>query len=511
MKIGIIALPVNGHAGPASQLGKALQDHRPDVEVTLISFAEAKSFADKASLRFLQLGSQSDNDYLKAASQELGELQGLQAFQKTVELVKLQHAYTRDLLPRLLQEQDHPFHGLLIDEVDHQATSTAEILNIPYGVVSNALPALDDPWSPPFATAWSPMPNLWGEWRNVIANAVLEQLLKALLVPVNVERAKHGLPPETRTSSRQRGLFHISQLPAALDFVRKDLPRHFFHTRPFHAPKRDGPCDAAYDAFPWNELDDSKPLVYASMGTIQNLVKEIYYNIAAACHNLNTPVQLILALGKPGSALDMDRIAQYISSNCSIIVVDFAPQVALLHKAALLITHAGQNTALEGVMAGLPILAIPISNDQPGVAARLVYAGVAEMIMPGKVSNIPKLTKTIDSLLTKAHYKGFASALKDCMEDENKTPTLKQVADLIHAGFARNVNGKCCSEKLLRTSPEALAIMGPPKENTALSSRSDDSSTVHLLLVASLGVVLIWTVSSLSRFKFFASTFGLAS
>lgn len=472
MKIGIIAPPFHGHTGPASQLGKALQDHCPDVEVTLIFHAEGKLNADKASLRFLQIGSQSDSDNIIAISQEMGELQGRKALQKALELVRGMGASTLGILPRLLQENS--FDGLLIDETDLQATSVAESLNIPYGMISNALPFLDDPWSPPVMTAWSPMPGLFGEMRNAIANAVLDQVLKPLFAPVNEWRAVHGLPPITKQSSRQRGLFHISQLPAALDFVRKDLPRHFFHTRPFHTPRRDGPGNASYDAFPWEELDERKPMIYASMGTVQNLVKEIYYNIAAACHGLNSPVQLILALGRLGSTLDMDRIAQCVSSKCSILVVDFAPQVALLPKAALLITHAGQNTALEGVMAGLPMLAIPIGNDQPGVAARLIHAGVAEMIAPGKVNNIPKLTKTIDRLLTKAHYRDSAKALKDCMEDENKTPTLKQVAELINAGFARNPEGMYVLEKkLLRTSPEALAILGPPKEKTLSSKRSD--------------------------------------
>jgi zeaxanthin glucosyltransferase len=35
------------------------------------------------------------------------------------------------------------------------------------------------------------------------------------------------------------------------------------------------------------------------------------------------------------------------------------------------ITHAGFNTLLEALTQGVPQIAIPVTNDQPGVAARI--------------------------------------------------------------------------------------------------------------------------------------------
>lgn len=149
-----------------------------------------------------------------------------------------------------------------------------------------------------------------------------------------------------------------------------------------------------------------------SMGTCQNSVMEIYYKIAEACHALDTPVQLVLALGKKGATLDIDRIAKLQSNTCSIIVADCAPQVVIFAKTSLLITHARQNTALEGVMAGLPMLAIPIANDQPGVAARLVHAGVAKLILPTKPNDVPAVKQAIQELLTDPKYRQASRELK---------------------------------------------------------------------------------------------------
>jgi UDP:flavonoid glycosyltransferase YjiC (YdhE family) len=55
------------------------------------------------------------------------------------------------------------------------------------------------------------------------------------------------------------------------------------------------------------------------------------------------------------------------------IIVDYAPQLQLLKKASLCITHAGINTTLESLSNGVPLVAIPIANDQPGIGARIEW------------------------------------------------------------------------------------------------------------------------------------------
>src|SRR5258708_31234778 len=62
------------------------------------------------------------------------------------------------------------------------------------------------------------------------------------------------------------------------------------------------------------------------------------------------------------------------------IIVSKAPQIELLKRASLCITHAGLNTALEALAQGVPIVAIPIGFDQPGVAARVAYHRVGEFV-----------------------------------------------------------------------------------------------------------------------------------
>ncbi len=83
----------------------------------------------------------------------------------------------------------------------------------------------------------------------------------------------------------------------------------------------------------------------------------------------------------------------------------------MLQKASLTITHAGLNTTLESLSNGVPMVAIPITNDQPGVAARIVWTGCGEMVKLSDL-NVPKLRIAIEQVLTQDSYKNNAIRLQ---------------------------------------------------------------------------------------------------
>jgi MGT family glycosyltransferase len=135
--------------------------------------------------------------------------------------------------------------------------------------------------------------------------------------------------------------------------------------------------------FPWERLD-GRQLVYASLGTLQNGRPELFAQIAAACAPLE--VQLVISLGnprQPSRTLPGDPL-----------VVAYAPHQQLIERAALVISHAGLNTTLTALGCGVPVLAIPITNEQPGIAARLAWSGA------GRVLPLKRLrTETLRSLV----------------------------------------------------------------------------------------------------------------
>jgi MGT family glycosyltransferase len=174
-------------------------------------------------------------------------------------------------------------------------------------------------------------------------------------------------------------LAQVSQLCPEFDFPRRELPAHFHYIGSLAARRR----AAAAQEFPWDRLD-GRPLIFASLGTDPypcNL--PVFRKILAACAGLDA--QLVLALGKWSDKQDSVREKLGpIPDNA--LVVDFAPQLELLDKAALLITHAGVNTVLEALCRGVPMVALPRNADQPGMGARVAYTGV------GLLGSFPQTT-----------------------------------------------------------------------------------------------------------------------
>src|SRR5213078_2466127 len=89
----------------------------------------------------------------------------------------------------------------------------------------------------------------------------------------------------------------------------------------------------------------------------------------------------------------------------------FAPQLELLARASLTITHAGLNTALETLAAGVPAVAIPVGNDQPGVAARLKSVGAGEILPVGRL-RADRLRPLVQDVLSNTIYRERAQAIQ---------------------------------------------------------------------------------------------------
>ena len=158
--------------------------------------------------------------------------------------------------------------------------------------------------------------------------------------------------------------------------------------------------------FPWDRLD-GRPLIYASLGTLQNGSEAIFKIITDACAGLDA--QLLISLG---GGLDPARLGSLAGSP---LVVHFAPQLEVLKRAALVITHAGLNTVLESLAEGVPLVALPLGNDQPGVAARLKARGAGVVVSRHRL-NPARLRKAVLLVLQDAGYRKAAQGLQSVLQ-----------------------------------------------------------------------------------------------
>jgi len=206
----------------------------------------------------------------------------------------------------------------------------------------------------------------------------------------------------------------LTQTPREFDFENSNWPSQFHHTGPFH----DGKGRAEVD-FPWERLT-GEPLIYASMGTILNGQAEVFRTIAAGVAK-HKGVQLVLSIG---DQLEPEQIGP-VPSNA--IIVKRAPQLELLKLASVCITHSGVNTVLESLAQGVPQLAIPVTFDQPGIAARIAYHKT------GVVTSLDQLTADhlstlLNDVLNDFTYRDNARKLEKAIAKANG---LSVAADLV--------------------------------------------------------------------------------
>ena len=391
-RLGAFCFPGSGHINPMAALAHALE--RRGHTVVIFGIADVESRVRAAGVEFHQIGAA---DYplgtLKALDERLGELHGLASFHFTVERVKNTARMILRDGPAAVRAAG--VDALLVDEADMGGT-VAEHLRLPFISIAMFPPLIQSNRIPPFCFNWPAGQDIVSRLRNQGGMRLLSWIAAPIFNLVNAQRKEWGLKRLARSTDALSRLAQIAQLPEALEFDYSPRPEILHYTGPFVNPSRRPPVE-----FPWKRLD-SRPLVYASLGTLQNGSESAFRTIAEACCEL--PVQLVISLG---GGLEPARLGVLPGNP---VVVAYAPQLELLKHAAAVITHAGLNTVLESLAKGVPLVAVPIGNDQPGVAARVKARG-AGVAIPFRKLNPAQLRLAVRRVIEDPSYRSSAQEL----------------------------------------------------------------------------------------------------
>ena len=372
MRIGFLSLPVPGHLNPMTALARKLQSRGHDV--VFISLADVAPFVEAAGLPFVPCSEEAyPAGSLGKLVRRLSELSGEEALHFTVNA--MMKGYTASLfesLPDTLSEA--AVDALVLDQYQPYAELIPMHLGMPFVQVSNALHVDYTGRTPICFVDWPYQTGVDATARNMEGVRRARMLLEPVTAEAQAYARKVGLSVDwNNPHSTLSPLAWVTQCPREFDFgPAPDFPQ-FHYAGPFH----DGRGRMDFD-FPWQRLT-SQPIVYASMGTLQNGLVDIFRSITQAAVGLKQ-LQFVLAVG---GQLDPKQLGA-IPAN--VMVVSYAPQIEVLKRSSLCITHAGLNTTLESLASGVPMLAVPITNDQPGVAARIANKKVGVVISPHQAS-----------------------------------------------------------------------------------------------------------------------------
>ncbi|HEX4277949.1 MAG TPA: glycosyltransferase, partial [Bryobacteraceae bacterium] len=334
MHFGIISPPVAGHIHPFGALGRELiaRGHR----ATLIHMQDVEARVRAEGLEFAPVG-QRDHPLgsLPRSLEQLGRLQGLAALRFTIDAVAKTTAMICRDAPEVIRAAG--IGMLLVDQTEPAGGSVADHLGLPFVTVCNALALNREAAVPPPFTGWPYGDSIWLRTRNAGGYAVADRMTSPVTSVIAEFRDRWKLAPHRTPEGSFSRLAQISQQTGAFDFPRRALPASFYYT----GPLRNATPNQV--AFPWQRLDQ-RPLIYASLGTLQYSKRDIFRCFAEACAGLD--VQLVIA---HCGGLDTDDIRSLAGDP---IVVHYAPQGEVLARARLALTHGGLNTVLDALACG---------------------------------------------------------------------------------------------------------------------------------------------------------------
>lgn len=395
MRFGIICPPVPGHLYGMMTIGRELQ--RRGHTVYLLGITDVACHASRGGVDFAVIGTAEFPSGALDAYLNLIRNVNLGTIRQGINWAKtMSRVLCRDGAAAV---ESLGLDALLVDQCQTEGRTIADLTGVPYLSICNALNLEGDTSgeTPPPFLPWSPGDgSTLRRWRNRVGHRMFAAMMAPIVRCTNEFRCSRGLAPLSDWETCISPLGTINNLTQGIDFPRGTQARPMFYTGPYLDER---PNEML---FPWERLD-GRPIVYASMGTLHTAKWRILESIARACDSL--PVQLVVSLGQ------WTNDARTLDLPGNPLVVPYAPQLAILGRAAAAVTHAGANTVMEALSHGCPLVAIPLASDQPAIAARVARAGAGVVIPPGQVSPA-RLRSAIASVLDQPQFQQQAKALQ---------------------------------------------------------------------------------------------------
>jgi zeaxanthin glucosyltransferase len=417
MKIGFLSMPVTGHLNPMTALARTLQSRGN--EVVFIGVPDAESIVRAANLDFVSF---CEEEYpLGAVAKSYAHLATLHGEDVVRYACHEMHPgrceATLKHLPAKLAEIG--VEALVVDTIHFFAELAAIGMGIPYVHIWNIL-HVDRSGATPacfFSWPYEATPEAFARNREGLkkTGGYFAPVLAVAKAYAEENEIQIDWSDPTATVSK---LAVITQTPREFDFPGTSWPETFHYAGPFH----DGQGREEIP-FPWEKLTGD-PLIYASMGTLVNGLDHVFCTILDVAERM-PEIQFVLSVGHNLDFYDLGAIPS------NAIVVRRAPQIELLKRASLCITHAGLNTALESLAHGVPMVAIPIGFDQPGVAARVAYHRVGEFVEVGDLT-LEVLSELVRKILKNPSYRDRACYFQKVIADSRG---LEVAADVVERAF----------------------------------------------------------------------------
>jgi len=163
-------------------------------------------------------------------------------------------------------------------------------------------------------------------------------------------------------------------------------------------------------------------LIYISMGTVNNAMMPLYRKCLSAL--ADTDYQVILSVGNMVSIDEFGELPENIS------VFPHVDQIAVLQQADVFLSHCGMNSVSESLYFGVPLVMLPQTTEQSGVAKRVCELGAGILLEKVDAASI---FGAINEILTDSSYQQNAAVISEgfrrCAGAKGAADKIMQVCD----------------------------------------------------------------------------------
>jgi MGT family glycosyltransferase len=373
--------PIHGHVGPVQAVGASLRDrgHR----VIMLTGSRFEAGVREAGLEFRPLGPGADYDDRDVDSYlpDRGGKHGLALAQYDIQTIFVRPIPAQANAVREIVERDAP-DAILVDGLFGGAVPmllerrAARPPILALGVSPLAQTSRDvapvGMGLPPSSTALGRVRN---RTLNLLGHRVLFRQTQRLAQEMVASASAPGTPQlRAPIMDLSRLVDRFLQLsPAEFEYPRSDLSANTTFVGAL-------PVAAGGTAVPewWPELDDDRPVVHVTQGTIDNRdFGRLVRPTIAALADLDVLVVVTAGGRDPESVGPVPanvRVARYL------------PYDLLLPKLDAFITNGGYGGVQQALSAGVPVIVAGDTEDKPEVAARVAWAGVGVNLRTGTPS-----------------------------------------------------------------------------------------------------------------------------
>ena len=280
----------------------------------------------------------------------------------------------------------------VVDTMIPAAMFGAEVRGVRSVIVMHGPYMIPRPDIPPLGTGWMPGKGPLGRLRDRSAAAVTLAVFRSWMPALNRVRAEVGLPPVRDLPGLMARADRVLVCSSpSYDFGSGSVPANVRYVGP---QLDDDPGEGSGE---WGAGEPGQPLVLVGLSSTVMRQEALLQRAADALGQAQ-----VRGLVTTGPAVD----PAVISVPPDVTVTRWVRHADVLPHCSAVITHGGHGTVMKALIAGVPLIVVPLGRDQPDNAGRVVYAGAG--IRLRKNATVSALRVAISRVIEDPRYRASA-------------------------------------------------------------------------------------------------------